>query len=400
MNAQHINYFKVSNFKKFDMLELDDIGQFNLIVGDNNVGKSSLLEALCLDTSPFIIENLLVFSKILELRGINIQPKRVLNEDGSISRIEDPNENFLGYLFKSIDKKTEFVVKSVNDLGDFEYKNTYKFTNDSRNWQDYLEKQNKNEPNFSLFGINYNQGLIEIASHLFFNGNSEESQIAFEKMLKGQPHQKTEVWGLYQHLNSGRKLPDLPFVGTKAVNTEEMPNYYFEQIGTSRNLKKQLIDNLSFILIGVEDFEVRKVEGKEHLMVGIRGEDELRPISMFGEGVLRASYLLLQILKNKGKRLMIDEVDTGIHHSRMKNFMKTLMQVAHAYEVQLFMTTHSLECQQAFVEALEIPEMASFQSKSRNISLFENPDKAVRAQIFSFESMKYALEIGFETRGN
>lgn len=399
MSAQHINYFKVSNFKKFDALELDDIGQFNLIVGDNNVGKSSLLEALCVDTSPFTIENLLIFSKILELRGINIQPLRVLNIDGSISRIEDPNENFLGYLFKSIDKITEFVVKTKNDLGNFEYINTYKFTNDSRNWQDYLKKQNNNEPNFSLLGLNYNQGLIEIESHLSFDGNSEESQIAFEKMLKGQPQQKTEVWGLYQHLNSGRKLPDLPFVGTKSVSTEEMPNYYFEQIGTSRNLKKQLIDNLSFILIGVEDFEVRKVEGKEHLMVGIRGEDELRPISMFGEGVLRASYLLLQILKNKGKRLMIDEVDTGMHHSRMKNFMKTLIQFANANEVQLFMTTHSLECQIAFVEALEMPDMVEFQSRVRNISLFENKNKQVSAQIFKYESLKFALETGFEIRG-
>ncbi len=46
MSKEHLTYFKVENFKRFDSLELTDIGQFNLIVGDNNVGKTSLLEAL------------------------------------------------------------------------------------------------------------------------------------------------------------------------------------------------------------------------------------------------------------------------------------------------------------------------------------------------------------------
>jgi len=382
------------------MLELDNIGQFNLIVGDNNMGKSSLLEALCIDTSPFTYENLMIFSKILELRGISIQPQVIYNADRTISRINNPKENFLVYLFKSLGENTEFVTKIKDDLGDFEYKYTFKYNNDPSIWQNYLERRNNNESNFLLYAQNYNQGLIEIGRYLFFDGNSEESQYAFEKTVNQQPQIKTEVWELYQHLNSGRKLPDLPFVSTKPVNPIELPDYYADYGQNRISLKQQMLNNLKFILPGVVDIEIGKIEEQEHLMVGIQGEDVLIPISNFGEGVLRSIYLLLQISKNKGKRLMIDEVDTGIHHTRLKNFMKTLMQVAHAYEVQLFMTTHSLECQQAFVEALEIPEMASFQSKSRNISLFENPDKEVRAQIFSFESMKYALEIGFETRGN
>ncbi len=381
------------------MLELDDIGQFNLIVGDNNMGKSSLLEALCVDTSPFLIENLMIFSKILELRGISIQPQIIYNADRTISRINNPKENFLEYLLKSLGENSEFTTKIKDDLGDFEYKYTFKYNNDPSIWQSYQERRNNNESNFLLYAQNYNQGLIEIGRNLFFNSNSEESQNAFEKMVIQQPQIKTEVWELYQYMNSGRKLPDLPFVSTRPVNPIDLPDYYTDYVRNRLSLKQQLLNNLKFILPGVVDVEIGKIEEQEHLMVGIRGEDVLIPISNFGEGVLRSIYLLLQISKNQGKRLMIDEVDTGIHHTRMKNFMKTLIQVAHAYEVQLFMTTHSLECQQAFVEALEIPEMEQFQSKARNITLFENPSKQVNAQIFKFESMKFALETGFEIRG-
>ena len=48
--SRHLTYFKVENFKRFESFEMKDLGQFNLIVGDNNVGKTSVLEAL-LDNS-------------------------------------------------------------------------------------------------------------------------------------------------------------------------------------------------------------------------------------------------------------------------------------------------------------------------------------------------------------
>ena len=48
-NALHFSKFKVENFKRFENFEMDNLGQFNVIVGDNNVGKSSILEALMID---------------------------------------------------------------------------------------------------------------------------------------------------------------------------------------------------------------------------------------------------------------------------------------------------------------------------------------------------------------
>lgn len=41
----HHNYLRARNFKRFKDLEVKDMGLFNLTVGDNNVWKTSLLEA-------------------------------------------------------------------------------------------------------------------------------------------------------------------------------------------------------------------------------------------------------------------------------------------------------------------------------------------------------------------
>ena len=47
--SRHLTYFKVENFKRFEAFEMNNLGQFNLIVGDNNVGKTSVLEALLIE---------------------------------------------------------------------------------------------------------------------------------------------------------------------------------------------------------------------------------------------------------------------------------------------------------------------------------------------------------------
>ncbi len=59
MTDKHITYFKVENFKCFEILELKNIAQFNLITGANSIGKTTLLEALLFDEDAEIFaENL------------------------------------------------------------------------------------------------------------------------------------------------------------------------------------------------------------------------------------------------------------------------------------------------------------------------------------------------------
>src|SRR5438477_6534472 len=54
MEESHLSSFEVKGFKKFTELKVENIGQFNLIVGDNNVGKTTLLEALLIDRLKFV----------------------------------------------------------------------------------------------------------------------------------------------------------------------------------------------------------------------------------------------------------------------------------------------------------------------------------------------------------
>lgn len=58
MNAKHITDLTIRNFRGFEDLQLSGLQTVNLIVGENNSGKTSLLEALALASDPEIIKTL------------------------------------------------------------------------------------------------------------------------------------------------------------------------------------------------------------------------------------------------------------------------------------------------------------------------------------------------------
>ncbi len=58
MNAKHITEITIENFRGFGHLELKGLQAVNLIVGQNNVGKTTLLEALTAVAAPTLIEKM------------------------------------------------------------------------------------------------------------------------------------------------------------------------------------------------------------------------------------------------------------------------------------------------------------------------------------------------------
>jgi AAA15 family ATPase/GTPase len=402
MTKEHLTYFKVENFKRFDSLELADIGQFNLIVGDNNVGKTSVLEALLFDTDRRkCLSNL---HKTLFLKGLNIRPKMVFGPKGEVVEVQYPEENFLRYIFKKLDAKLEFRAKiglnSVNGevVSHFGTSIDIDMQMADSPEGDYDDQMDNNyDPRLTFTGKSPDNRYLQFYVELF--SDFPEIIEADGEHFGGQNHNFWRIIaGLYEHLLQSN-TEDFPLISTSLPNNGSLPKAYFEQVDLSRKEKKQLIEDMRFLLPEIEDFEVRKVGGEDQLLVGMKGIDELMPISIFGESVTRATHILLEISKYRGKRLMIDEIDTGIHYSRMKNFLKTIFQIADKNEVQLFITTHSLECQQAFAEVFEAPDMVQHQAKARQFSLIENEKGDVIANKHNFEQLQYALEIGFETRG-
>ncbi|MFY0527257.1 AAA family ATPase [Archangium gephyra] len=82
----------------------------------------------------------------------------------------------------------------------------------------------------------------------------------------------------------------------------------------------------------------------------------LVPLSMYGDGIRRTLLLALALPQVKGGVLLIDELETAIHVSALGKVFRWMLAACKQYDVQVFATTHSLEVVDAILGADETPE--------------------------------------------
>jgi AAA15 family ATPase/GTPase len=75
-----------------------------------------------------------------------------------------------------------------------------------------------------------------------------------------------------------------------------------------------------------------------------------RPVSLnsLGDGMLRVLQLALKIYPAKGGFLLIDEFENGLHYSVQEKIWALLFEMAEKLDIQVFATTHSWDCIESF----------------------------------------------------
>jgi len=371
MGENHLTYFKIENFKRFDSFEMENLGQFNLLVGDNNVGKTSVLEGLLFDFdgAKFLVRliNSLLTRKLL---------------------IDDPNLD----ISLNLDLWNMFPKKASKSL---EITSAYMELEDIRKikWDliPFAELTIEDKEVLSKKSILVKDGIQQIE---FKYGLRFTSINGFNNFYPLSNITNSELIFAIKHMQKYT-----PFIATSSNYSSDLLNFYYEQINTDKKKRKEFEQNLKTFIPKLEEIRTQKFfDDTEMLGVVLEDENGIYPITRFGDGAVKLTRILLEILIAKGNRLMIDEIETGIHFSRLKDFWKTVITLCKQYDVQLFATTHSLECQRYFVEALsELGE--EYQKDARNISLLENAKGEVKSVTFDFEQFEFALSIGANTRG-
>ncbi len=84
------------------------------------------------------------------------------------------------------------------------------------------------------------------------------------------------------------------------------------------------------------------------LKLKVKGIKEKIPLSMFGDGLIKYLYIVSTFIANNAKTIYIDEVENGLHFSRMGLLLKNIIDFINN-NLQVFMTTHNQE----FIEILD-----------------------------------------------
>ncbi|MFY0599519.1 MAG: AAA family ATPase [Cyclobacteriaceae bacterium] len=332
MKSNHFSYFRVKNFKRFKDLEVKDIDQFNLVLGDNNVGKTSLLEALMVGNNPY---------HFVDKLAKNYYAKK--HNRGGLFAIIDfymnkgADENFITLISCSLETDKEDI---------------------------------------------YNLRLSPTENHLEIlpseSGNIIE--LAYNTQVGDLPHIKSNLINAFE---------------TDLIAIEEL---YALKIQRDRSLRSKLVDGLGKLVDSISGLDITVVGNVPSFLVETYNSNYLVSLSAYGSGTQKCFEILVKTVHFSSNRLMIDEIDAGIHYSRMKDYWKVILQSAQENNVQIFATTHNRECIESYKSALmELGE--DFQHKSRTITLKESPkDKSIKAYTNQYEVLEDALAVGNDLR--
>jgi len=350
----------IKNFRGFQDLEVSECVRFNLVVGQNNVGKTALLEAIFLHIGP---KNPELSLKLPAFRGIELQ--------------EMSAESLWSSLFYRFSADEKIVLKSYDEKGNIQKLEIELGAKEKLTMNRHEEKQIK-MPTMSAVTSSSPPNRIELK----YIDSKQKTHIASATI---------EPDGLkIKNLRN----PDFPGIYVLARGTggsrEDADRYSLLDVKGEQNV-------ISEILKKIEPRLSRLSVVSSPLGSSIHGEigiGRLLPIQLMGDGTARLLTLSLAIASATNGIVLVDEIENGMHYSIMKDVFKELISLANRYNVQIFATTHSHECLQAAYHSFE-----TFDKKAFAIIRLDRIDDVIKATVYDWNSMSTVLETGWEVRG-
>lgn len=74
------------------------------------------------------------------------------------------------------------------------------------------------------------------------------------------------------------------------------------------------------------------------------------PLNSLGDGMLRVLQLALKLFSAKGGLFLVDEFENGLHYSVQEKVWALLFDMAEKLDIQVFATTHSWDCIESFTK--------------------------------------------------
>ncbi len=124
---------------------------------------------------------------------------------------------------------------------------------------------------------------------------------------------------------------------------------------------------------------------------GDLGLAELVPLAMMGEGMTQLARIVLAITNAPSGLLLVDEVETGLHHSVLPKVWRAIDAAATQFGTQVVATTHSFECIRAAHEALS-------ERDSLYLHRLEVTESTCRCVTYGPEELEAAMKHDLEVR--
>lgn len=341
------NEIEISNFRGFDHIKIAHLTKLNVFVGANNVGKSSILEA------------------VFMLSGMSnpIMPARI-----NYWRAASANSmNSTRYLFHNIDLNNRpMLLARLNSY--------------VRRLAFYPFRQSTADPSSDDTSMS-----SDVKQLNFDFDTKEEGDFSYHASLFADSN------GILQQTVDANYKESLSCLFIPADKNDSNATNNFATL-VKRNKKQLVIDALKEFDPNIESIEALP----DGLYLAMKGMHELLPISMAGDGARRVINIISSIASEDYNIVMIDEFDNGLHYTTHKLMWKVLLKFIEKRDIQLFVTTHNLECLQSLEAVLQDDE--KLQNLANVYNIAKTQLEGFQAYRYSFDELKEAVNNEIEIR--
>jgi AAA domain, putative AbiEii toxin, Type IV TA system/AAA domain len=136
-------------------------------------------------------------------------------------------------------------------------------------------------------------------------------------------------------------------------NNPQQAAQWFSQLSVQKR-EKEIVDAVrDEFEPALENLSVLSLGPVPAIYASIRYLKERLPLSLLSAGINKFVGLLSAVLNRGGGVVLIDEIENGIFYQRLPSLWKYVLKFASENDVQIFASTHSLECVRALGSAMQ-----------------------------------------------
>src|SRR5271157_300240 len=327
-----IQSLHISGFKLFREFTLPKLGRLNLFVGENNTGKSCLLEAIGLYAGRTPVTDILETASRRSTGRLRAWIPEGMNEESSSLR--HPVFDLFHWVGSSF--KPPIVIEKIGDSSplrvDFGF---HQRVTDEHGVGRYVPV-----PPAARNTITEN---VEIALPVY-RGDKQVGLITRRMLpLRGRIVDTEKLFN-----EDASAVAHLPAGGFSDEKAASMWDTLVQ--GPSQGL---VLDWLRMLEPRIEDLAYIGDEGFQRNRVALlKVEAEGRiPLRSMGDGLTRLFHVGLAMASASKGVLLIDEFENGLHWTVQEKLWNALSKAAQKFSVQIFATTHSRDCIESFAAA-------------------------------------------------
>lgn len=327
----------VEQYRAVSGVSLEGLGRVNLLVGINNAGKTSILEAV------YLLANQSDPRALLELLRRRTRVDPLVSPSWTVSQLPK-NAKLSGHYDKRANDEVTLHLATQDEPGDTD-----------EDWATYLRSL--------VINATYS-GRNQRSVTDFFEGRTRRTR------LTGEPRWLTQA---VFHSPFSLSEPELLVRCNEASIKAKSKERVLEFIRTHLDA-------------GVQDIALANEHNR--FLVTHESLGEAVDLSSFGEGLQRVFLTGLLLAGARGGVVLVDEFENALHTSVLVEFTKFVHKLAVEFNAQLFLTTHSKETVDAFL-------LNEFRTEEVVAYLLKQGDHGSRtATRFPGPELKRAVEVG------